>query len=314
MQVNPTTGPECVVHVAPERARGESRTRWVTGVTALMMVAELVAGFWTHSLALTADGWHMMTHVGALGLAAVAYWYARTRAGETRFAFGTGKVYALAGYTSAAFLLGVAVFMAVQGVQRLLAPEDIAYREAIPVAVLGLLVNLVCAWILGVGGDHDHDHAHAHGLEHDHDHHHDHNLRAAYLHVLADALTSVLAIAALVLGQYAGWRWVDPVVALIGSAVIFKWGVGLTQECARQLVDLHPTSKQRDAVRTALEAVAGTRVADLHLWSVGPGRLVCVVAIESPTPRTLQFYRDAVQSVVKLSHLTVEVRPVTAPA
>ena len=128
--------------------------------------------------------------------------------------------------------------------------------------------------------------------------------------MLSDALTSVLAIAALVLGQYAGWRWVDPAVALVGSAVIFKWGLGLTQECARQLVDLHPTSKQRDAVRAALEAVQGTRVADLHLWSVGAGRLVCVVAVETPAPRPLDFYREAVGKAVKLTHLTVEVRPV----
>jgi cation diffusion facilitator family transporter len=199
------------------------------------------------------------------------------------------------------------VFMAVQGVQRLIDPEVVRYQEAIPVAVLGLVVNLFCAWILDVPHTHSHDHEGEH-------HHHDHNLRAAYLHVIADALTSVLAIAALVLGQYAGWRWVDPVVALIGSAVIFKWGIGLTQECARQLVDLHPTTKQREAVRHALESVGGTRVTDLHLWSVGPGRLVCVVSVESVQPLPLATYRGVVESTVKLAHLTVEVRPVSTPA
>ncbi|MBS1150709.1 MAG: cation efflux system protein [Myxococcaceae bacterium] len=153
------TAAECAVHVPPVQEKGESRTRVVTAVTAVMMVAELVAGFWTHSLALTADGWHMATHVGALGLSAVAYWYARTRAGETRFAFGTGKVYALAGYTSAAFLIGVALFVAWEGIQRLMVPEAVRFADALPVAVLGLVVNLVCAWLLDV--PHSHDHAHS---------------------------------------------------------------------------------------------------------------------------------------------------------
>ncbi len=296
---------ECAVHLPVVNNQGEGRTRVVTLVTAAMMLAELAVGTWTHSLALTADGWHMATHVGALGLSAVAYWYARTRAQETRFAFGTGKVYALAGYTSAAFLLGVAVFMAFEGVHRLLVPEAVRFAEALPVAVLGLGVNLVCAWLLDVPHTHSHDDAHPH------DHHADHNLRAAYLHVVADALTSVLAIAALLLGQYAGLAWVDPVVALVGAVVIFKWGIGLTRECARQLVDLHPTSKQKDALRLALESLPGTRVADLHLWSVGPGRLVCVVAVESRAPHSLESYRETVASAVTLAHLTIEIRPVS---
>ena len=304
------TAAECAVHVPPVQEKGESRTRVVTAVTAVMMVAELVVGFWTHSLALTADGWHMATHVGALGLSAVAYWYARTRAGETRFAFGTGKVYALAGYTSAAFLIGVALFVAWEGIQRLMVPEAVRFADALPVAVLGLVVNLVCAWLLDV--PHSHDHAHSHDEAHPHEHH-DHNLRAAYLHVVADALTSVLAIVALLAGQYAGLTWVDPVVALVGSAVILKWGLGLTRECARQLVDLHPTSKQRDSVRQALESVDGTRVCDLHLWSVGPGRLVCVVAVETKSPLPLEKYREAVASAVTLAHLTVEIRPLPQP-
>ncbi len=297
---------ECAVHVPPTVAKGESRTRLVTAVTAVMMVAELVVGFWSHSLALTADGWHMATHVGALGLSALAYWYARTRAGETRFAFGTGKVYALAGYTSAAFLLSVAVVMAYEGVTRLMNPEPVRFLDALPIAILGLVVNLVCAVLLDV------PHTHSHHDGHDHDHAHDHNLRAAYLHVVADALTSVLAIAALLAGQYGGWVWVDPIVAIVGSAVILKWGLGLVNECARQLVDLHPNTKQRDAVRSALEAVPGTRVADLHVWSVGPNRLVCVVAVETPAPLTLDAYRKTVASAVKLSHLTVEIRPLAS--
>ena len=180
-------------------------------------------------------------------------------------------------------------------------PEAVLFKEALPVAIVGLVVNLVCAWLLDV------PHTHSHDGDHPHEHA-DHNLRAAYLHVVADALTSVLAIVALLAGQFAGLTWVDPVVALVGAAVIFKWGLGLTRECARQLVDLHPNSKQRDAVRHALEAIDGTRVADLHLWSVGPGRLVCVVAVESRAPLTLDRYRDAASSAVTLAHLTVEVR------
>lgn len=310
MRVNDSSLEDCKVHVPPVQEKGESRTRIVTLVTAVTMVAELVVGFWTGSLALQADGWHMMTHVGALGLSAVAYWYARTRAGETRFAFGTGRVYALAGYTSSAALLAVAAFMAFEGVTRLLSPAPVRFAEALPVAVLGLVVNLVCAWLLDVPHTHDHDHAgHEHDhAGHDHAHVHDHNLRGAYLHVVADALTSVLAIAALLLGQYAGLAWVDPVVALVGSAVILKWGVTLLRECARQLVDLHPTDVQRSAVRQALEAVEGTRVADLHLWSVGPGRMVCVVAVETAAPRDLDVYRSAAASAAKLAHLTIEIR------
>jgi len=309
-----TTAPEtagaapdvCSVHAPSLPQKAESRTRWVVYLTAAMMVAELVAGFVSKSLALTADGWHMMTHVGALGLSALAYWYARTRAHETRFAFGTGKVYALAGFSSAGLLLAVAAVMAYSAVLRFITPEQLDFAEALPVAVIGLVVNLVSAWLLSGGHSHDHDHAHG---DHDHPHHHDHNLRAAYMHVIADALTSVLAIVAIVASHFWKLYWLDPAAAIVGSVIIVRWGLKLVSESARQLVDLDPSTKSRDAVRAALEAMGDTRVCDLHLWRVGPGQLVCVVAVQAKAPRPLEDYKKAVYEAVAVEHLTVEVRP-----
>ncbi len=301
-------GPVCHVHAPPPvKAASELRTRWVTVLTAAMMVAELVAGYSSHSLALTADGWHMMTHVGAIGLSALAYWYARTRAAETRFAFGTGKVYALSGYTSAGMLLAVAASMAWSAVERFMHPEVVDFAEAFPIAVVGLVVNLASAALLDV---HDDDHDHHHGAGHDHaqeHHHHDQNLKAAYLHVVADALTSVAAIAALVAGRYFNVGWMDPVVAIAGSVLIVKWAVGLVGESARQLVDLDPSTTMRDRVRTALEAVEGTLVDDLHLWRVGPGAVVCVVSVSSFSPRTLREYKELVMASAPVNHLTIEI-------
>jgi cation diffusion facilitator family transporter len=301
--------PACAVHAPPETTKGETRTRIVVGLTAVMMVLELVVGWWTHSLALLADGWHMGTHVGALGISALAYWYARTRAGQTEFAFGTGKVYALAGYTSAGLLIVVAAGVIFESVERFVTPQVVGFGDAFPVAVLGLVVNLVSAWLLGVDGHtHDHDHDHAHGHDHAHEHHHhDQNLRAAYLHVVADALTSVMAIGALLAGKYLGWMWIDPVVAVVGALVILKWGFGLIRECGRQLIDLDPSKKHQDQVRAALEGIEGTRVMDLHLWSVGPKQVVCVVSIFSKTPRELAEYKRIVTAAAPVNHLTIEI-------
>jgi cation diffusion facilitator family transporter len=307
--IHPPVDPVCVVHAPPAATKGETRTRAVVALTAVMMVLELVVGWWTHSLALLADGWHMGTHVGALGISALAYWYARTRAGQTEFAFGTGKVYALAGYTSAGLLIAVAIGVIIESIGRFITPETVAFAEAFPVAVLGLAVNLLSAWLLDVPHDHDHDHSHGHdhAHDHDHDHHHDHNLRAAYLHVVADALTSVLAIVALLVGRYLGWTIVDPMVAIFGALVILKWGAGLIKETGRQLIDLDPSKKHREKVKAALEGVAGTRVVDLHLWRVGPKQLVCMVSVVSPSPRPLEEYKEAVLKVVPVNHLTVEI-------
>lgn len=302
------------MHEPPKDTHGgETRTRIVVGLTAVMMVAELAVGWWTNSLALLADGWHMGTHVGALGITAFAYWYARTRAGQTQFAFGTGKVYALGGYTSAALLILVALGVMGEAVHRFVSPETVKFAEAFPVAVLGLVVNLVSAWLLGGGGDHaGHSHSHdhsGHGHEHhdhDHDHGHDHNLRAAYLHVVADALTSVMAIAALLIGRYLDWKWIDPVVAVVGALVILKWGAGLIRESGRQLIDLDPSTKLREQVQQALEAVQGTKILDLHLWRVGPRQLVCVVSISASEQKSLAEWKRLVMAAAPVNHLTIE--------
>jgi cation diffusion facilitator family transporter len=305
--VQPLKPEVCSVHAPPVQARAEARTRWVVYLTAVMMVAELIAGYASHSLALVADGWHMMTHVGALGLSALAYWYARTRAHEERFAFGTGKVYALAGFSSSALLLAVAALMIYSAIERLMSPEDIRFAEAMSVAVIGLIVNIVSAVILS--GAHEHSHPHAHGPGDDDHHHHDHNLRSAYVHVIADALTSVLAIVAIAGSALLHQRWLDPAVAIFGALVILQWCFKLLSETGRQLVDLDPSTVSRDAVRAALEKLPDTRVCDLHLWRVGPGKLVCVVAVLAKTPLPLDDYKKAVSDAVPIAHLTVEVRP-----
>ena len=287
-------------------AHNERRTKWVIALTAVMMLSELVAGHWTGSMALLADGFHMGTHVGALGLAAAAYWFARTHAAHRTFSFGTGKVYALAGYTSAVCLGLVALFMVAESLARLHRPVVIQFREALPVAVLGLCVNLVSAVLLGHGHDHDHDH------DHDHEpgrqaHHHDHNLRAAYFHVLADALTSVLAILALVCGRFWGWSFLDPLMGVVGGVVILKWAWSLCQGAALQLLDACPSHEDEQRLRASLEAIDDVRVADLHLWEIGPGRRSCIVSLVTSRPRDADFYREHARSVLDLSHVTVEV-------
>jgi cation diffusion facilitator family transporter len=291
---------------APHSDRHEARTRWVVALTAGMMVLELVVGTLTRSLALTADGWHMATHAGALGVAALAYWFARTRARTAGFTFGTGKVYALAGYTNAVVLLLVALFMIVEAAQRLLHPVAVRFAEALPVAVVGLVVNLVSAWLLDAREHHDdqaddplHDHGHAH--------HHDHNLRGAYLHVLADAFTSVLAIMALLGARFLGLGFLDPVVAIVGSLLISHWGLGLVRASTRQLLDAVPDAQLVHAIRRGVEALDDARVTDLHVWEIGPGRRGCILSVLTSTPRTVDAYRAAVLTVARVEHLTIQV-------
>jgi len=293
----------CAQHTPPEApSSSERRTWWTVGLTVSMMVVELVVGTWTRSLALTADGWHMGTHAGALAVSALAWWYARTRAGRAEFTFGTAKVHALAGYTNALALLAVAAQMVFEAVRRLLQPTSIRYREAIAVAVAGLLVNLVSAWLLMPAHDH---HAHDH---HAHDHGGAQNLRGAYLHVIADALTSVLAIAALVLGQRLGWTALDPLSAIVGAVLITRWGVGLLRETSRPLLDRAPT---QDAVRRIREALEGTgaTVVDLHVWEPVAGRWYCAVSLRAVDARPLQEYRARLEALGPLTHLTVEIHP-----
>lgn len=325
-------------------ATAERRTRWVVVITLVMMVGELLVGWWSGSMALTADGWHMGTHAGALGLSALAYWFARTRADHQAFTFGTGKVYALAGYSSGVLLGAVALWMMVEGLLRLFTPRSIHFEEALWVAVLGLGVNLACALLLGHGHDHGHaDHAHAHmghghdhdhaGHDHDHaghDHDHagprpsldrhggDHNLRAAYLHVIADAFTSVLAIGALVAGRYAGLWYLDPAMGIVGGAVIISWAIGLCKQAAGQLLDVASSPELESWVRRQLEAIDDVRIADLHVWELGPRQFGCVVSLVTSTPREVDFYRKRVLASPAIAHLTVELhccsRQHSAPA
>lgn len=298
-------------------AKHEARTRWVVLLTCLMMVGELVVGYLTNSLALTADGWHMATHAGALGMASFAYWFARTRSRESAFSFGTGKVHALAGYTSAIVLAVVALWMMYESASRLLHPLPIAFGEALPVAIVGLLVNLVSVKLLHVEHDHEahegHDHDDHHDEKHDHDHdehehhHGDHNLRAAYVHVMADAFTSVLAILALVGGRYFGWRFLDPLMGIVGGIVISRWSFGLCKGASRQLLDMVPSADLATRIRKRLEAVPGTHVVDLHVWEIGPKARACLASVVANEPRSPLAYSEELRRHEHLSHVTVEV-------
>lgn len=288
------------VFLGLHHARNERRTWLVVGLTAAMMVAEIFGGIMFGSMALLADGWHMSTHAVALAIAALAYQYARYHTDDPRFAFGTGKLGELAAFASAAVLGMVAIQIACQSLLRLAQPAPIAYGEAISIAVVGLVVNLICAWLLR--DDHGHNHAH------DHDHHHprDHNLRAAYVHVLADAVTSVMAIAGLVLALAFKWAWIDAVVGIIGACVIASWSYGLILESGRVLLDVVPDGSMQGIIRHRLE-VDGDRVSDLHLWQVGPGHRAAVITIVTDRPQAPSAYKDRLARLPGLSHVTIEV-------
>lgn len=290
----------------------ERRTRWVVGLTFATMLVELTAGWLTGSMALLADAWHMASHVAALGLAAFAYRFARQHAGDARFTFGTGKVNALAGYTSALILVGVALWMVWESTQRLFQPVAIHYAQAMAVAALGLAVNLASAWLLDHDHDHHHDkedhdeHDHPHGHGHAHEHV-DHNLRAAYLHVLADALTSVLAIVALGGGMLYGWNFLDPVMGLVGAALVGRWAGGLARDSAAALLDAEDHGHMATEVRRLVEALPDHEVADLHLWRVGPASRACILSLVTHSPHSAAYYRQLLAGVAGLDHLTVEI-------
>jgi cation diffusion facilitator family transporter len=295
-------------YLAASHESNARRTLIVVGLTAAMMVLEIAAGLWTGSMALLADGIHMATHAGALGIAAFAYWFAKRHAANPRFTFGTGKIGDLAGFGSA-LLLGVfALGIAVESVGRFFNPGAIAYEEAIWIAVLGLIVNLASAWLLGA--DHDHGHGHSHGHSHGHQHHdhahHDNNLRAAYLHVLADALTSLLAIAALLAGRYLGWAWMDAVMGLVGALVIARWSYGLMRETAAVLVDASADQPQFREVRETIED-GDAIITDLHVWSVGPGKFGVIVTLVADRPLSPAVYAERLSVHDEYVHVTVEV-------
>jgi len=253
------------------------------------MVVELTAGWLTGSMALLADGWHMGSHAAALSISAFAYYFARQRRGDRRFTFGTGKVSTLAGYSSALLLAAGALWMLVESISRLFDPVAIRYGEAMLVATLGLVVNLASAWLLGHGGhthDHGHGHEHRHRSGHDQGHdHQDHNLRAAYMHVLADALTSVLALVALGLGMAFGWAFLDPMMGIVGATLIARWAWILAADSARVLLDAEDHGEVAAGVRSAIESDADTQIADLHLWRVGTAGRGCIVSLVTHRPR-----------------------------
>ena len=290
-------------HFLGEHQHSHERRTWaVIALTATMMIAEIVSGLLFGSMALLADGWHMASHASALGITALAYAFSRKQIDNPRFTFGTGKIGDLAGYSSALLLAVIALLMAYESTERLLQPVTIRFDEAILVACLGLIVNLASAVLLRE--HHDHGHEAAAG-------HHDHNLRAAYVHVLADALTSILAIAALIAGRFLGWAFMDPVMGLVGAAVIMRWSWGLMRETGRTLLDYQVDRRLFRRIRDSLEEGGDVRLDDLHVWRVGPGHFSAAVSLTSSRPGGPDEFKDRLCDIPGLSHVTVEVN---APA
>lgn len=290
-----------------DHARNEKRTTLVVAITAVAMVVEIVAGWVTGSMALLADGFHMATHAGAIGIAALAYRAASRRAADPRLAMGAGKIGDLAGFGNAVVLGVVALIIGWESLVRLASPQPVAYAEATVIAVLGLVVNLACAALLG--GTHAHGHEHD-AYDHDHDHgghdHADHNLRGAYLHVLADALTSVAAIAGLGAGWAFGWTWMDPAVGALGAVMIASWSVSLARQTSATLIDSPADPALEAEIRRRLE-VGDVAIADLHLWRVGPGHLAAIVSLVTHDPQEPAAYKAKLDGLEGLSHVTVEV-------
>jgi cation diffusion facilitator family transporter len=290
---------------AHDFSKAERRTRAVIVITVAMMVLEIAAGILSHSMALLADGWHMSTHAIAFVMAAIAYQFTRRHASDPRFSFGTGKIGVLGGYSSAIVLSIIALAMAGESVHRLFAPLAIHFNEAIGIAALGLSVNLICAFLLK--DDPHHRHSHGDGAKSGHVHHHDLNLRAAYVHVLADAFTSVLAISALTSGKFFGWAWLDPVVGIVGSGVVFSWAYTLLRDTGVVLLDVTPgTSDLPDEIRRAVESDGDSIVTDLHVWQVGSGKFAAIVSIVAHEPRTCETYRALLREHAELVHVTIE--------
>lgn len=320
-----------ITHAAPHCAQShtfasanplaERSTRKAVILTVVMMVVEIVGGWTLNSMALLADGWHMSSHALALGLALFAYRFARRNANDLRFSFGTWKVEVLGGYTSAILLLGVAGLMAFQSMERLVSPKPIQYQEATVIAVIGLLVNLICAWWLrdshGHAHGHHHDHAHdGHGHGHHHDGHADLNLRAAYLHVVADAATSVLAIVALLAGMYWGVTWLDPIMGIVGAVLVTVWAWGLLRSTGRVLLDAEMDAPVVEEVKQVIaELPHAIDIGDLHVWRVGSDRYACVVSLVTAADIDADTVRTALQIHEELVHITVELqRPPAARA
>lgn len=285
-----------------ENLSGERSTKWVLALTVVTMLAEIIAGTVYGSMALLADGWHMGTHAAAFMLTLFAYTYARKNATNPRFAFGTGKVSVLGGFTSAVALGLVALVMVIESVYRLFAPEAIHFNQAILVAVIGLTVNIVSVFLLKdhQGHDHGHDHGHSH-------HHDDHNLKAAYFHVLADALTSLMAIAALLAGKYMGANWLDPVMGIVGAVIISRWAWGLIKQTSPILLDASTEPDYASQLVRRIEAEGDHKVTDLHLWKVSADHHAAMISLVSHKPKDTDYYHDLLADFSQIDHLTIEV-------
>lgn len=290
-----------------DQKQAERNTQIVMLITAVTMVVEIIAGTVFGSMALLADGWHMATHVAAFGITVFAYRYARQHANDDQYTFGTGKVSVLGGFASAVALAVIAFVMAFESVERFLQPQGIQFNEAIGVACLGLVVNLVSAWLLH--GEHAHGHDHSHHGEHAHHHHEDHNLKAAYIHVLADALTSVLAIFALFAGKFLGWIWLDAAMGLVGAGVITKWAYDLVSETSAILLDGGIDKHIKVEIVSTIENDADNRVVDLHVWRVSQDHLSATVSLVTHYPQKPDYYKHLLSHISSLSHVLVEVNP-----
>jgi cation diffusion facilitator family transporter len=281
--------------------KGESRTKLVLVITAIAMIAEVIAGSVFGSMALLADGWHMGTHAAAFAITIFAYQYSRKHSANDSFTFGTGKVSILGGYSSAIALAVIALFIGGESFVRLIAPKEIHFNEAIAVAVLGLIVNLFCAFLLH--GHHNHKHEEGHNRSH----HHDHNLRGAYLHVLADALTSVLAIFALSFGKFFGWHWLDPLMGIVGALVITRWSYGLLKDTSAILLDRNIARDHIQLIQQKIESDSDNRVSDIHIWKVGPIDYAAIISLVTHYPQPTEYYKDLLKAFKELSHVTIEV-------
>lgn len=288
---------------------GERRTWWVIGLTLVMMSVEITAGLAFGSMALLADGLHMASHAAALSIAVLAYWYARRRARDRSFSFGTGKVNSLAGYTSAIILVLFALLMVWESIERMLAPVPIDFDEAIFVAIAGLVVNAVSAVLLGLPG-HEHSHDHTHDHQHVESHHQeDQNLRAAYLHVIADALTSVLAIGALLGGRFLNAVWLDPAIGIVGAGLVARWSWGLIRDTSGVLLDRQASDERLETVRAAIAAECTGEITDLHLWAIAPGCYALIASVDSGEPPSPESLKARLPDDLKVVHATVEVNP-----
>ncbi len=273
--------------------KGEQRTQYVLILTAITMIVEIIAGTVYGSMALLADGWHMGTHVAAFMIALFAYRYARKHVNNPAFAFGTGKVNVLGGFASAIALAVVALVMLVESLQRIVDPQTIHFNEAIAVASIGLLINVVSAFLLKD--------------DHSYTHHHDHNLKAAYLHVLADAMTSVLAIVALVSGKYFGWNWLDPIMGIVGAIIITRWSYGLLKQTSPILLDASIEEDHQRKIIEAIEKDSDNRISDFHVWKVGANHYAAIISLVTHYPCSTEHYKKLLNKFDKLSHVTIEV-------